>query len=80
MNQPLSASSKQNQTEETQNHDPHHPYQPCRSNTFTFVQGALKGIRRTRLRIAQRKHLLGLDDYLLRDMGLTRLDVLNGDF
>jgi uncharacterized protein YjiS (DUF1127 family) len=47
---------------------------------FTFVQDALKGLRRTRMRIAQRKHLLGLDDFLLGDMGLTRLDVLNGDF
>ena len=47
---------------------------------FTFVQDTLKGLRRTRMRAAQRKHLLGLDDYLLRDMGLTRLDVLNGDF
>ena len=49
-------------------------------STFAFVQDALKGLRRTRMRIAQRKHLLGLDDYLLRDMGLTRLDVLHGDF
>ena len=32
------------------------------------------------MRMAQRKHLLGLDDFLLRDMGLTRLDVLQGDF
>ena len=48
--------------------------------SFTFVQDALKGLRRTRMRIAQRKHLLGLDDFLLGDMGLTRLDVLNGDF
>jgi uncharacterized protein YjiS (DUF1127 family) len=47
---------------------------------FTFVQDTLKGLRRTRMRIAQRKHLLGLDDFLLRDMGLTRLDVLHGDF
>ena len=47
---------------------------------FTFVQDTLKGLRRTRMRIAQRKHLLSLDDYLLRDMGLTRLDVLHGDF
>ena len=47
---------------------------------FTFVQDALKGLRRTRMRIAQRKHLLGLDDFLLGDMGLTRLDVLHGDF
>lgn len=48
--------------------------------TFTFVQDALKGLRRNRVRTAQRKHLLGLDDHLLRDIGLTRLDVLNGDF
>ena len=47
---------------------------------FTFVQDTLKGLRRTRMRIAQRKHLLGLDDFLLHDMGLTRLDVLHGDF
>ena len=47
---------------------------------FTFVQDTLKGLRRTRMRMAQRKHLLGLDDFLLRDMGLTRLDVLHGDF
>ena len=47
---------------------------------FTFVQDSLKGLRRTRMRMAQRKHLLGLDDFLLRDMGLTRLDVLHGDF
>ncbi len=33
-----------------------------------------------RLRAAQRKHLLSLDDHMLRDMGLTRLDVLHGDF
>jgi uncharacterized protein YjiS (DUF1127 family) len=50
------------------------------ATSFTFVQDALKGLRRTRMRIARRKQLLDLDDYLLRDMGLTRLDVLNGDF
>jgi uncharacterized protein YjiS (DUF1127 family) len=48
--------------------------------TFSFVQDALEGLRRNRVRTAQRKHLLGLDDHLLRDIGLTRLDVLNGDF
>ena len=46
----------------------------------SFVIGALMGFRRMRLRAAQRKHLLSLDDRTLRDMGLTRLDVLNGDF
>ena len=49
-------------------------------STFTFVHEALKGLRRDRVRTAQRKHLLGLDDYVLRDIGLTRLDVLHGDF
>ena len=47
---------------------------------FTFVQDAIRGLRRSRARAAQRKLLLGLDDYLLSDMGVTRLDVLNGDF
>ena len=47
---------------------------------FSFAQDAIKGYRRSRLRAAQRKHLLSLDDRTLRDMGLTRLDVLHGDF
>jgi uncharacterized protein YjiS (DUF1127 family) len=46
----------------------------------SFVRNALMGFRRMRMRASQRKHLLGLDDHLLRDMGLTRLDVLHGDF
>ena len=47
---------------------------------FSFVGDVIKGFRRSRSRAAQRRHLLSLDDKLLRDMGLTRLDVLNGDF
>ena len=50
------------------------------ASAFSFVQDAFKGFRRSRLRAAQRKHLLSLDDRTLRDMGLTRLDVLHGDF
>jgi len=46
----------------------------------SLVMNALMGLRRMRLRAAQRKHLLGLDDYLLRDMGLERLDVMRGKF
>ena len=42
--------------------------------------GVLMGIRRMRMRSAQRKHLLGLDDYLLRDMGLNRFDMMRGKF
>ena len=49
-------------------------------SAFSFVKDAIKGFRRSRLRTAQRKHLLSLDDLTLRDMGLTRLDVLLGDF
>lgn len=53
---------------------------PADVSAFSFVKDAIKGFRRARSRAAQRKHLLGLDDHMLRDMGLTRLDVLNGDF
>jgi uncharacterized protein YjiS (DUF1127 family) len=53
-----------------------------RSNvsTFAFVQDALKGLRRTRARSAARTLLLGLDDHLLRDIGLTRDDVMESRF
>ena len=46
----------------------------------SFIMNALMGLRRRRMRALQRKHLLGLDDYLLRDMGLNRLDVMRGKF
>jgi uncharacterized protein YjiS (DUF1127 family) len=46
----------------------------------SIIMGVLMGIRRVRMRAAQRKHLLGLDDYLLRDMGLDRLDIMRGKF
>ncbi len=46
----------------------------------SLVMNALMGLRRRRMRALQRKHLLGLDDYLLRDMGLSRLDVMRGKF
>ena len=46
----------------------------------SLVMNALMGLRRRRMRALQRKHLLGLDDYLLRDMGLNRLDVMRGKF
>ncbi len=49
-------------------------------STFAFVQDALKGLRRTRARSAARTLLLGLDDHLLRDIGLTHQDVPHGDF
>jgi uncharacterized protein YjiS (DUF1127 family) len=46
----------------------------------SLVMTVLMGLRRRRMRALQRKHLLGLDDYLLRDMGLDRLDVMRGKF
>ena len=55
-------------------------FSQAKVSAFSFALDAFKGSRRIRLRAAQRKHLLGLDDTLLRDMGLTRLDVLHGDF
>jgi uncharacterized protein YjiS (DUF1127 family) len=41
---------------------------------------ALKSLRLRRMRALQRKHLLGLDDHLLRDMGLERINVMRGKF
>ena len=46
-------------------------------STFAFVQDALKGMRRAQARSAARTLLLGLDDHLLRDIGLTRADIAN---
>jgi uncharacterized protein YjiS (DUF1127 family) len=46
----------------------------------SMIMGVLMGIRRVRMRAAQRKHLLSLDDYLLRDMGLDRTDIMRGKF
>ena len=46
----------------------------------SFLKSALMDFRRMRLRSAQRKHLLSLDDCLLRDMGLDRLNVMRGKF
>ena len=52
----------------------------ARASSPSFIMNALMGFRRMRLRAAQRKHLLGLDDYLLRDMGLDRADIKRGKF
>ena len=40
----------------------------------------LKSLRLRRMRALQRKHLLGLNDDLLRDMGLERINVMRGKF
>jgi len=50
------------------------------TSSLSLVMDVLKGLRRRRLRALQRKHLLGLDDNLLRDMGLERLNVMRGKF
>ncbi len=50
------------------------------ASSTSLVMDALMGLRRRRLRSIQRRHLLSLDDCLLRDMGLNRLDVMRGKF
>ena len=45
-------------------------------STFTFVGEIFTGLRRRRAKTALRKHLLGLDDRMLRDIGVSRLGVI----
>jgi uncharacterized protein YjiS (DUF1127 family) len=54
----------------------------ARSDSFalSFLKDALKGMRQARERSAARAMLLGLDDRMLTDIGVTRHDVLNGRF
>lgn len=47
---------------------------------LTLLKNALSGMRRVRQRSAARTLLLGLDERMLTDIGLTRDDVLNGRF
>jgi uncharacterized protein YjiS (DUF1127 family) len=46
----------------------------------SFLKVALSGLRRARERSAARAMLLGLDERMLIDIGITRNDVLNGRF
>ena len=46
----------------------------------SFLKVALSGMRRVRERSAARAMLLGLDERMLTDIGITRNDVLNGRF
>ena len=53
---------------------------PTTTSAPSFLLVALKGMRRVRERSAARAMLLGLDERMLTDIGLTRNDVLNGRF
>jgi uncharacterized protein YjiS (DUF1127 family) len=53
---------------------------PAETSSLSLVMDALKSLRLRRMRALQRKHLLGLDDHLLRDMGLERINVMRGKF
>ena len=50
------------------------------ASALSFLRDAVKGMRRVRERTAARTLLLGLDERMLTDIGLTRNDVLNGRF
>ena len=50
------------------------------ASTLSFLRDAVSGMRRVRERSAARTLLLGLDERMLTDIGVTRNDVLNGRF
>ena len=50
------------------------------ASALSFLKDAVSGMRQVRERSAARAMLLGLDERMLTDIGLTRNDVLSGRF
>ncbi len=49
-------------------------------SAFTLLRESVTGLRHRRAKALHRQHLLGLDDHLLRDIGLSRLDIMADRF
>ena len=50
------------------------------ASALSFLKDAVSGMRRVREHSAARTLLLGLDERMLTDIGLTRHDVMSGRF
>ncbi len=50
------------------------------ATSFSFIRESFYGLRRRSAKLALRKHLLGLDDCMQRDIGLSRMGPMDGSF